>query len=84
MTRLYVTFVCGLLYVFLTTLPAIFRGVYEETRNHWIETGIGATGASQTSAVTMDKQRHGTGKPGFRLCRSLPRLPLLCQILTRD
>ncbi|KAF9652760.1 MFS polyamine transporter [Thelephora ganbajun] len=74
---LYMMFVYGLLYIFLTTLPAIFGGVYRERPGiaglNYIALGVGITGASQTSAVVMDKlyaklkQKYGTGKPEFRL-----------------
>ena len=80
-------FVYGLLYIFLTALPTIFREVYQERPGiaglNYIALGIGVVGASQTSSVAMDKlyvklkQKYGTGKPEFRLCESLPRLPYL-------
>lgn len=82
MAGLYMMFVYGLLYIFLTTLPAIFRGVYRERPGiaglNYIALGIGITGASQTLAIVTDKlyarlkQKYGTGKPEFRLCESLP------------
>ena len=86
---LYMMFVYGLLYIFLTTLPTIFRVVYQERPGiaglNYIALGIGITGASQTSAAVMDKvyaklkQKHGTGKPEFRL-RELPlRLPFYAE-----
>lgn len=75
-------FVYGLLYIFLTAMPAIFRGVYQETPGiaglNYIAVGIGVTGASQTFAFFSDglyaklKQRYGTGKPEYRLCKSSP------------
>ena len=78
---LYMMFVYGLLYIFLTTLPTIFREVYQERPGiaglNYIALGIGITGASQISAAVMDKvyaklkQRYGTGKPEFRLCECL-------------
>ena len=79
-------FAYGVLYIFLTTLPAIFRGVYQESTGiaglNYIALGIGITGASQVSAIVTDKlyarlkQKYGTGRPEFRLCGSLLRLPL--------
>lgn len=77
-------FAFGLLYIFLTTVPDIFRKVYQETDGiaglNYIALGIGITGASQASGVLMDKyyaklkQEYGTGKPEFRLCGSPLRL----------
>jgi len=79
-------FVYGLLYIFLTMLPIIFRGVYKESPGiaglNYIALGIGITGGSQVSAIVTDKlytrlkQKYGTGKPEYRLCESLLRLPL--------
>lgn len=78
-------FVYGLFYIFLTGLPTIFRVVYQERLGiaglNYIALGIGITGASQTSAAVMDKvyaklkKKHGMGKPEFRLCECLLRLP---------
>jgi hypothetical protein len=78
-------FVYGLLYLFLTTVPTIFREVYGQSPGiaglNYIALGIGITGASQTSAAVMDKlyaklkEKYGAGKPEFRLCMSLLRLP---------
>ena len=82
-------FVYGLLYIFLTTLPTIFRVVYQERPGiaglNYIALGIGITGASQTTAAFMDKvyaklkQKHGTGKPEFRLCECPLRLPFYAE-----
>jgi hypothetical protein len=86
---LYMMFVYGLLYIFLTTLPAIFRGVYQERPGiaglNYIALGIGITGASQTSAAIMDrvyaklKQKYGAGRPEFRLRESPLRLPFFAE-----
>ena len=74
-------FTFGLIYIFFTTLPAIFGGVYQQRPGiaglNYIALGIGLTGASQTSAVVMDKayaklkQKYGKEKPEFRLCERL-------------
>ena len=75
-------FVYGLLYIFLTMMPAIFREVYQETSGiaglNYIAMGIGVTGASQAFAFYTDrlyaklKQRYGIGKPEYRLCEPSP------------
>jgi len=82
---LYMMFVYGLLYIFLTILPTIFREVYHEKPGiaglNYIALGIGITGASQTFAMVMDKlyarlkEKYGTGKPEFRLCEPLLGCP---------
>ena len=64
--------------VFLTTMPSIFEGVYQQPVGtaglHYIALGIGLTAASQLNARTMDKvyvylknKNGGVGKPEFRL-----------------
>ncbi|KAF8430462.1 MFS polyamine transporter [Boletus edulis BED1] len=74
----YMAYLYGLLYLFLTTIPSIFEGVYEQPVGiaglHYIALGVGLTGASQLNAGTMDKiyvhlksKNGGVGKPEFRL-----------------
>jgi hypothetical protein len=64
--------------VFLTTIPSIFGGVYQQSVGiaglHYIALGVGVTGASQLNAKTMDKvyvyfksKNGGVAKPEFRL-----------------
>lgn len=75
-------FVYGLLYIFLTVMPTIFRRVYGERPGiaglNYIAMGVGITGASQAFAFYSDrlyaklKQRYGTGKPEYQLCKSSP------------
>ncbi|KAH0838843.1 MFS polyamine transporter [Lanmaoa asiatica] len=75
---LYMAYLYGLLYLFLTTIPSIFEGVYQQSVGisglHYIALGFGLTGASQLNARTLDKvyvylknKRGGVGKPEFRL-----------------
>ncbi|KAF8124035.1 MFS polyamine transporter [Boletus edulis] len=74
----YMAYLYGLLYLFLTTIPSIFEGVYKQPVGiaglHYIALGIGLTGASQLNARTLDKiyvhlknKKGGVGKPEFRL-----------------
>jgi hypothetical protein len=64
--------------VFLTTIPSIFQGIYQQPVGiaglHYIALGIGLIAASQLNAKTMDKiyiylkSKHGgVGRPEFRL-----------------
>lgn len=74
----YMAFIYGLLYLFLTTIPGIFEGVYGEEVGiaglHYLALGVGLTGASQLNARVMDKiyvyfrdKNGGKGRPEFRL-----------------
>lgn len=68
-------FVYGLLRICLTTTPAIFQGVYQETFKiaglNYIAMGIGVTKASRAFGIYSDrlcsesKQRYGTGEPEY-------------------
>ncbi|EJC99411.1 MFS polyamine transporter [Fomitiporia mediterranea MF3/22] len=75
---LYMTFVYGLIYLVITTVPGIYQITYNETVGiaglNYIALGIGMTGVSQITARLMDpiyrtlKARNGgVGKPEFRL-----------------
>ncbi|TDL13513.1 MFS polyamine transporter [Rickenella mellea] len=75
---IYMAFVYGLLYLMLTSIPSIFRRVYEEPMGvagfHYFALGIGSTVASLANARLSDrtyihfKEKHGgVGKPEFRL-----------------
>ncbi|KAG2135087.1 MFS polyamine transporter [Suillus clintonianus] len=91
----YMAYLYGLLYLFLTTIPSIFRGVYQQPVGiaglHYIALGIGLTGASQLNAKTMDKiyvhlksKNGGVAKPEFRLPAMVPGsvlLPIGCLIV---
>ncbi|GJE90729.1 MFS polyamine transporter [Phanerochaete sordida] len=80
---LYMAFVYGLLYLFLTTIPSIFEGVYHQRVGiaslHYIALGVGLTGASQINARLMDKiyvyftkKNGGSGRPEYRLPPMIP------------
>ncbi|PIL36204.1 MFS general substrate transporter [Ganoderma sinense ZZ0214-1] len=84
----YMAFMYGTLYLFLTTIPLIFRGVYNEPLGiaglNYIAIGIGLTGASQISARLLDvmymrlmKKNGGVGKPEYRLLFMFPGTVLL-------
>ncbi|PSS29845.1 hypothetical protein PHLCEN_2v2660 [Hermanssonia centrifuga] len=79
----YMAFVYGLLYLFLTTIPGIFEGVYGERVGiaglHYFALGVGLTGASQINARFMDriymyytKKNGGKGRPEYRLPSMVP------------
>ncbi|KZP31926.1 MFS polyamine transporter [Athelia psychrophila] len=79
----YMAFSFGLLYIFLTTIPSIFEGVYGQDAGiaglHYIALGLGIGGASQVNAHTMDriymylKAKHGgAGRPEYRLPSMVP------------
>ncbi|KAG5641468.1 hypothetical protein DXG03_005131, partial [Asterophora parasitica] len=80
---IYMAFIYGLFYLFLTTMPAIFEGIYREKTSiaglHYIALGIGLTFASQINARYMDKiyiyfknKNNGLGEPEFRLPSMVP------------
>jgi len=75
---IYMSYLYGTFYIFLTTMPSIFEGVYQQSVGiaglHYIPLGIGLTAASQLNARTLDKvyvylknKNGGIGKPEFRL-----------------
>ncbi|KAG2067617.1 MFS general substrate transporter [Suillus decipiens] len=90
----YMAYLYGTLYLFLTTMPSIFQGTYHQSVGisglHYVALGIGLTGASQINANTMDKiyvylkNKHGgVAKPEFRLPAMIPGsilLPIGCLI----
>ncbi|KAJ6621329.1 MFS polyamine transporter [Mycena sp. CBHHK59/15] len=81
---LYMAFVYGLMYLFLTTMESIFQGIYQESVGiaglHYIALGIGLTIPSQINSRTMDplyvylknKYGGGVGRPEFRLPSMVP------------
>ncbi|OCH91714.1 MFS polyamine transporter [Obba rivulosa] len=80
---MYMAFVYGLLYLFLTSLPDIFTNVYHEEIGiaglNYFALGIGLTGASQVNARMLDriysyysKKNGGVGRPEFRLPSMIP------------
>ncbi|TDL17903.1 MFS polyamine transporter [Rickenella mellea] len=75
---LYLAFTFGIIYLLLTTIPAIFQGTYHFRIGiaglHYISLGIGASIANQLSARITDrvyaylkKRNDGIGQPEFRL-----------------
>jgi len=75
---LYMAFVYGLLYLFITTIPSIFQDVYHERVGiaglHYLALGVGLTCGSQINARFMDRvykslksRNGGVGRPEFRL-----------------
>ncbi|KAG2341344.1 MFS polyamine transporter [Suillus weaverae] len=91
---IYMAYLYGILYLFLTTIPSIFQGTYHQPVGiaglHYIALGIGLLAASQLNAKTMDNiyiylksKNGGVGKPEFRLPAMVPGsllLPIGCLI----
>ncbi|CDO69456.1 hypothetical protein BN946_scf184817.g16 [Trametes cinnabarina] len=84
----FLSFVYGTLYLFLTTLPAIYQDVYRERVGiagfHYFALGIGMTAAAQINGRFMDWSykrlvaRYGQqGKPEYRLPTMVPGAILL-------
>lgn len=72
----------GLIYLILTTIPAIFQDIYGEPIGiaglHYLALGVGLTGASQINARLLDRiykhfkeKNGGHGRPEFRLRKTL-------------
>ncbi|EIW57767.1 MFS polyamine transporter [Trametes versicolor FP-101664 SS1] len=85
---LYMAFVYGTLYLFLTTIPGIFEGTYHQPVGiaglHYFALGVGLTGASQLNARMLDRiykyfqeKNGGVGKPEYRLPSMVPGAFLL-------
>lgn len=85
----YMAFVYGIFYLYLTVIPSIFEGApYSESTGiaglHYIAFGLGVTGASQINARALDRiYRHfsarngGKGEPEYRLPSMVPGTILL-------
>ncbi|KAF8964568.1 MFS polyamine transporter [Flammula alnicola] len=80
---IYMAFVYGNFYLFLTTMPGIFSNVYKEQPGigglHYIALGLGLSLASQINARFIDKiyihfknKNGGVGEPEFRLPSMVP------------
>ncbi|KAJ7643637.1 MFS polyamine transporter [Roridomyces roridus] len=80
---IYMSYLYGLFYLFLTSMPLMFQGTYGESVGvsglHYLALGVGVTGASQINARLMDyiykvlKRRYGgVGQPEFRLPSMVP------------
>ncbi|KAI9001557.1 MFS polyamine transporter [Trametes punicea] len=74
----YMAFVYGILYLFLTTIPSIFEDLHHQPVGiaglHYLALGVGLIGAAQINARMLDKlyrylskKNNGVGKPEFRL-----------------
>lgn len=85
---IYMAFIYGTLYLFLTTIPAIFETTYGEDVGiaglNYFALGVGLTGASQVNARMLDKiykyfqkKNGGVGKPEYRLPSMVPGTFLL-------
>ncbi|KAF5372341.1 hypothetical protein D9615_009305 [Tricholomella constricta] len=85
---IYMAFIYGLFYLFLTTMPAIFEGTYRQKKSiaglHYIALGVGLTLASQINARYMDRiyihfkrKNNGVGEPEFRLPSMVPGTVIL-------
>ncbi|KAJ7738406.1 MFS polyamine transporter [Mycena metata] len=79
----YMAFLYGIFYLFLTSMPLMFQGTYGESVGisglHYLALGIGVSGASQTNARLMDyiyrrlKEKYGgEGQPEYRLPSMVP------------
>ncbi|KAG1723456.1 MFS polyamine transporter [Suillus lakei] len=91
----YMAYLYGILYLFLTTIPSIFQGVYQQPVGiaglHYTALGVGLFVASQLNGKTIDKvyvhlksKNGGVGKPEFRLPAMVPGsllLPIGCLIV---
>ncbi|KAI0749869.1 MFS polyamine transporter [Daedaleopsis nitida] len=84
----YMAFLYGTLYLFLTTIPSIFEGTYHQEVGiaglHYFALGVGLTGASQLNARMLDraykyfsKRNGGVGRPEYRLPSMVPGSILL-------
>ncbi|TBU32694.1 MFS polyamine transporter [Dichomitus squalens] len=85
---IYMAFIYGTLYLFLTTIDSIFEGIYHQPVGiaglHYLALGIGLSGASQINARLMDRiyvyytKKNGSGgKPEYRLPSMIPGTILL-------
>ncbi|KAF9246143.1 MFS polyamine transporter [Melanogaster broomeanus] len=85
---IYLAYLYGTIYLVLTTMPAMFEGVYGEPVGiaglHNIALGIGYMGALQLNARFLDqiyiyltKKYGGVGRPEFRLPAIVPGTILL-------
>ncbi|KAF8215128.1 major facilitator superfamily domain-containing protein [Mycena galopus ATCC 62051] len=80
---LYMAFLYGLFYLFLTSMPLMFQGVYGESVGvsglNYLAFGVGITGASQINARLMDvifrklkEKNGGEGRPEYRVPSMVP------------
>ncbi|KAF9458414.1 MFS polyamine transporter [Collybia nuda] len=80
---IYMAFMYGVFYLYLTTLPGIFEGTYHERTSiaglHYISLGVGLTIASQINTRFIDRiyirfktKNNDIGEPEFRLPPMIP------------
>ncbi|KAF9044167.1 MFS polyamine transporter [Panaeolus papilionaceus] len=80
---IFMAYLYGVFYLFLTTMPAIFRDIYHEDVGiaglHYIALGLGLSFASQVNARALDalykhfkQKNNGVGEPEFRLPSMIP------------
>jgi len=80
---IYMAFIYGLFYLFLTSMPLMFQGTYGESVGvsglNYLALGVGITGASQTNARLMDyiyrrlkEKNGGEGRPEYRIPSMFP------------
>ncbi|TFY67387.1 hypothetical protein EVJ58_g1665 [Rhodofomes roseus] len=80
---IYMAYIYGIMYLFLTTIDSIFEDVYGESVGiaglNYFALGIGLIGASQINARIVDKaykhlqkKNGGAGRPEYRLPTMMP------------
>ncbi|TEB30734.1 MFS polyamine transporter [Coprinellus micaceus] len=80
---IYMAFIYGVFYLFLTTIPIIFADIYHEGPGiaglHYIALGIGLSISAQVNARALDyvykhfkARNNGHGEPEFRLPSMIP------------
>ncbi|KAI0059359.1 MFS polyamine transporter [Artomyces pyxidatus] len=85
---LYMAFLYGLLYLFITTIPSMFQDIYHQRVGasglHYTAFGVGLIGGVQLNALVMNRvymyfkgKNGGVGRPEFRLPNIIPGTILL-------
>ncbi|KAI0652042.1 MFS polyamine transporter [Trametes meyenii] len=83
LVSLYLAFIYGVIYLVITTVPAVFAKIYHERPGiiglHYISMGLGLFIASQINArmldkvyVALKKRNNNQGEPEFRLPTVVP------------
>ncbi|KAI0673328.1 MFS polyamine transporter [Trametes maxima] len=83
LVSLYLAFIYGVIYLVITTVPAVFAKIYHEQPGiiglHYISMGLGLFVASQVNArmldkvyVALKKRNNNQGEPEFRLPTVMP------------
>ncbi|KIK52998.1 hypothetical protein GYMLUDRAFT_49575 [Collybiopsis luxurians FD-317 M1] len=79
----YMAFIYGIFYLFITTMPEIFTDIYHESIGimglNYLALGLGCVFASWFNSKTMDKiyvhfkqKNHGVGEPEYRVPTIVP------------